>query len=62
MPNKENKKSTIMKKNYNVVRPIVHLLGVFALLLSTSATCLCCSSDPVTPDDPTEEGGGKSRA
>ncbi len=58
MPNKENKKSTIMKKNYNVVRPIVHLLGVFALLLSTSATCLCCSSDPVTPDDPTEEGGG----
>ncbi|WP_154649088.1 hypothetical protein [Alistipes communis] len=46
-----------MKRPYDAMKPLGRLLGVFALLLSTSTICLCCSSDPATPDAPAEEGG-----
>lgn len=45
-----------MKKNYNVVKPIGHFLGVFALLLTTTLLCFCGGSDPATPENP--KGGG----
>ena len=48
-----------MKRPYDAMKPLGRLLGVFALLLSTSTICLCCSSDPATPDAPAEEGGGR---
>jgi len=54
----ERKNSTVMKRPYDAMKPLGRLLGVFALLLSTSTICLCCSSDPATPDAPAEEGGG----
>ena len=47
-----------MKRPYDAMKPLGRLLGVFALLLSTSTICLCCSSDPATPDAPAAEGGG----
>ena len=47
-----------MKRPYDAMKPLGRLLGVFALLLSTGTICLCCSSDPATPDAPAEEGGG----
>ena len=52
------KNSTVMKRPYDAMKPLGRLLGVFALLLSTGTICLCCSSDPATPDAPAEEGGG----
>ncbi len=48
----KRKNSTVMKRPYDAMKPLGRLLGVFALL------CLCCSSDPATPDAPAEEGGG----
>ena len=54
----KRKNSTVMKRPYDAMKPLGRLLGVFALLLSTSTICLCCSSDPATPDAPAEEGGG----
>ncbi|WP_162502209.1 hypothetical protein [Alistipes communis] len=51
-----------MKRPYDAMKPLGRLLGVFALLLSTGTICLCCSSDPATPDAPAEEGGGKFRS
>ena len=56
------KNSTVMKRPYDAMKPLGRLLGVFALLLSTGTICLCCSSDPATPDAPAEEGGGKFRS
>ena len=53
------KNSTVMKRPYDAMKPLGRLLGVFALLLSTGTICLCCSSDPATPDAPAEEGGGE---
>ena len=54
----KRKNSTVMKRPYDAMKPLGRLLGVFALLLSTGTICLCCSSDPATPDAPAEEGGG----
>jgi len=46
------------ERPYDAMKPLGRLLGVFALLLSTSTILPLCSSDPATPDAPAEEGGG----
>gem|GEM_PF-1141518 len=51
-----------MKRPYDAMKPLGRLLGVFALLLSTSTICLCRGEAAPGPPGRRGGGGGKFRS